>query len=109
MSNRSHRVQFLRKFELDPKDSYSLSQLSVKSKVPVGILQEVYNRGIGAYNTNIESVRLKKDFSKNPNPAIPASARLTKEQWAFARVYSFLNRGKTYKTADADLALKARY
>ena len=107
--NNSHRLRFLRKFELDPKESYSLSQLSVISRVPVDILQEVYNRGIGAHKTNITSVRLKKDFSKNPNPAIPASARLSPEQWAFARVYSFLNRGKTYKTADADLSLKARY
>jgi len=109
MSNHSHRHRFLRKFELDPKLNYSLTQLSAVSRVPTSILQEVYNRGIGAYNTNIESVRLKKDFSKDPNPSIPAKDRLSKEQWAFARVYSFLNRGKTYKTADADLALKAKY
>ena len=61
-------------------------------------------RGIGAWKTNISSVRLKKDFSKNPNvKKYPRSARLTKEQWAFARIYSFVMGGKTQKTADKDL------
>ena len=105
----TNRTQYLKKVGLDPKESYSLEELSKVSKVPVSILQEVYNRGIGAYKNNITSVRLKKDFSKNPNPAIPASARLSKEQWASARVMAFLNKGKTYKTTDKDLALKAGY
>lgn len=104
----TNRTQYLKKVGLDPKESYSLEELSKVSKVPVSILQEVYNRGIGAHS-NLGSVRLKKDFSKNPNPAIPASARLSKEQWAMSRLYSFLNKGKTYKTTDKDLALKAGY
>lgn len=103
----THRIQYLKKVGLDPKESYGLDDLSKVSKVPKSILQDVYNRGIGAHK-NFTSVRLK-DFTKNPNPAIPASQRLTKEQWAMARVYSFLNKGTTYKTTDKDLALKAKY
>jgi hypothetical protein len=34
----------------------------------------------------------------------PRSARLTKEQWSLARVYSFLDKGATFRTADADIA-----
>jgi hypothetical protein len=104
----THRIQYLKKVGLDPKESYSLKELAKVSKVPQSILQEVYNRGIGAYKGNITSVRLK-DFTKNPNPSIPASQRLSKEQWAMARVYSFLNKGTTYRTTDKDLALKAKY
>lgn len=104
----THRIQYLKKVGLDPKESYSLSDLAKVSKVPQSILQEVYNRGIGAYKTNITSVRLK-DFSKNTNPTIPTNQRLTKEQWGMARIYSFLNKGTTYKTADKDLAKKANY
>jgi hypothetical protein len=36
----------------------------------------------------------------------PRSARLGKEQWALARVYSFIDRGTTYQTADNDIAQK---
>jgi hypothetical protein len=105
----THRVRYLKKVKLDLNQSYSLDDLSKVSKVPKSILQDVYNRGIGAHDTNITSVRLKKDFSKNYNSSIPESSRLSAEQWAMARVYSFLNKGKTYKTADSDLARKAGY
>lgn len=105
----TNRTSYLRKVKLDPNESYSIDQLSKVSKVPESILEEVFNRGIGAYKTNITSVRLKKDFSKNPNPSISKSKRLSPEQWAMARVYSFLNKGTTYKTTDSDLAKKANY
>jgi hypothetical protein len=75
--------------------------------VPEKALQEVYNRGVGAWKNNISSVRLKKDFTKNPNVSkYPRSARLPKEMWAMARVFSFLDKGTTYTTADADIAKK---
>lgn len=69
------------------------------------VLQQVYNRGIGAWKTNPTSVRIQGSFAKNPDMRrYPRSARLPKEMWAFARVFSFLDKGKTYYTADADLA-----
>jgi len=43
-----HRLNFFRKYNLKDK-GYSLKELSRISKVPLSILQEVYNRGIGAY------------------------------------------------------------
>jgi len=105
----THRQRYLKKVGLNPKESYSIDELSKVSGVPTSILQDVYNRGIGAYKSNPTSVRLKSDFSKNPNPKIPLSQRLTKENWAGARLYSFLNKGQTYKTTDSDLARKAGY
>jgi hypothetical protein len=105
----TNRIQYLKKVGLDPNESYSLKELSKVSKVPVSILEEVKDRGMAAHDTNLSSVRLK-DFSKNPDTKkFPESARLSPQQWGVARVYSFLNKGKTYKTADSDLAKKAKY
>lgn len=84
----THRQRVLRKFQL-PDRSYSLEKLSQVSKIPINILQEVYNRGIGAYTTNPTSVRMKGSYVKGVNA--PMSMKLSKEQWAMARVYSFLD------------------
>jgi len=101
----THRENILKRLRL-PKDTHlSLSDLATAFDIPQEALQEVYNRGVGAWKTNISSVRLKKDFSKNYNIfKFPRSARLPKEMWAMARVYSFLDKGTTYHTADADVA-----
>jgi len=84
----THRLNFIKKYKLDDKP-YSLNELSKISFVPLDILQEVYNRGIGAYKTNLQSVRLKNSYVKNIDA--PPSQKLSKEQWAMARVYSFLD------------------
>ncbi len=52
------------------------------------ILDDVYYRGMGAFKTNPSSVR---------------KSVTSPQQWAMARVYSFVVGGKTQKTADADL------
>lgn len=83
-----------------PDDSYSKEDLSKITKVPLKIIQEVYNRGIGAYKTNPESVRIKGTFKKGP---APMSQKLSKEQWAMARVYSFLDGNPKH---DSDLREK---
>ena len=83
----THRDDVLRRYKLEDKP-YSIQKLSDISSVPVNILQEVYNRCIGAYS-NLKSVRLKGSYVKNVDA--PASKKLSKEQWAMARVYSFLN------------------
>lgn len=102
----TNREQFLKKYGLPTSESYSIDELSKISDVPIEILNSVYRRGLGAARSNLSSVRLK-DFTKNTDTkSFPASARLSPSQWASARVYSFLNKGKTYYTADADLAAK---
>jgi hypothetical protein len=103
---KTHRLEVLKRLGLKPDDSPSIQELARLTKIPVAALRAVQSRGEGAYSNNLGSVRLK-DFSKNPDVGrFPASARLSMAQWAMARVYSFLNKGKTYKTADADIAKK---
>jgi len=97
----------LRQLGLPSDVHLSVLMLARFMGVPLRALQEVYNRGIGAWKTNPQSVRLKKDFSKDPNLSkYPRSTRLSREQWAYARVYSFLDKGTTYYTADSDIARK---
>jgi hypothetical protein len=86
---KTRRESVLKKLGLDADESYSLDELAKASGVPKKTLQEVYNRGIGAYKTNPRSVRMKGSFKKNVDA--PMSQKLSKEQWAASRVYSFLD------------------
>lgn len=98
-------IAFKKKYGLSPDEDLSLAEISKLSKFPIGALQEVYNRGIGAWKTNIESVRTKGTFKKNEDK--PRSQKLPKEQWAMARVYSFvMKRATTFGKADKDVAQK---
>ena len=97
----TNRIEFLKKHNLDINKSYSLKQLSKISNIPLDILQQVFNRGVGAWETNPESVRSKSMPNKRN---VKKAERMSKEQWAMARVYSFLNKGRTYQTTDFDLA-----
>ena len=91
----THRANFLRKNNLEDK-GYSLNDLSKISGKSKRVLQEVYNRGIGAHSTSPLSVRMKGTFEKGVDA--PMSQKLSKEQWAMARVYSFLDGSQKHDT-----------
>jgi len=84
----THRQSFLKKHKLEDKP-YSLDQLSKISGVSLHTLHQVYKRGIGAYNTQPSSVRMKGSYKKGVDA--PMSMKLSPQQWAMARVYSFLD------------------
>ena len=67
----------------------SLPEISKATGVPVKTLQTVYDRGMAAWRTG-------------HRPGASAQA------WGMARVHSFVLHGKTYRTADADLAKTSR-
>lgn len=62
-----------------------LMNKSEKTGISYSILKQVYDRGLAAYKTGHR----------------PGA---TAQQWAFARVNSFITKGKTWSTTDADLA-----
>ena len=66
-----------------------LKKKAEKSGMPLGILRKVYNRGVAAWRTGHR----------------PGT---TPQQWAFARVNSFITGGKTRTTGDADLWAKVK-
>jgi len=92
----------------NPADkSNSKAEISRKSKIPIKILDEVYDRGVGAYKTNPQSVRTK---AGKKDASAPMSRKMSKEQWAMARVYSFANKleGPKALNHDKDLAKKIK-
>jgi len=96
----THKQRVLKRYGL-PDTGHSLEELAKISGVPLSTLKEVEKRGYGAYNSNPTSVRMKGTFEKGINA--PMSQKLSPQQWARARVYSFIDKGKTYYTTDADL------
>ena len=97
----THREQVLRHLGLPMDTHLSVAKLARLIRVPKEALQEVYNRGVGAWKSNPESVRL---LSGEKNYSASRAGKMSKEQWAMARVYSFVNRGTTFHTTDADIA-----
>lgn len=83
----TYRQKFLAHYSV-PDKSYSIPEIAHITHIPEPILQEVYNRGVGAYKTNPTSVRLQTSFVKNVDA--PMKYKLSKEQWGMARVFSFV-------------------
>lgn len=91
----THRENVIKKYGLQDR-SYTLSELARISGISRTTLQKVYNRGIGAYKTNPLSVRMKGTFEKGVKA--PMSMKLSKEQWAYSRVWSFLDNNPKHDT-----------
>lgn len=60
--------------------------------MPMSALRMVYNKGLGAYSTNPQSVRMKGTFEKNVDA--PMSMKLSAQQWGMGRVYAFVMKTK---------------
>jgi hypothetical protein len=99
----TNRTAFLRKHGLPADTSLSLKEVAELSGMPFSALKAVYNKGLGAYRTNPESVRLQGSFKKDPSA--PLSAKLSAPQWAMARVYAFVQKtAKVFRGADRHIA-----
>jgi hypothetical protein len=70
-------------------EAKSLEDKAKVSGVPLKYIKEVYDRGMAAWRTGHR----------------PGA---TQQQWGYARVHSFLLKGKTYYTADSDIAAKIK-
>ena len=65
----------------------SLPEIAKATKIPLKTLQTVYNRGLAAWRTG-------------HRPGASPQA------WGYARVHSYVMKGKTYRTADKNLHTK---
>lgn len=103
----TNREEYLKRHKLPSDKSLSKKDISRISKIPISILDDVYDRGIGAYKSNPQSVRTKEG---KKDPSAPLSKKMSKEQWAMSRVYSFVNKleGKRKLNHDTDLAAKIK-
>ena len=84
----TNKMKFNRKYKQPLQQPNSKKDISKLTGVSMKILDDVYYRGMGAY---------PKSVRKNIT---------SPQQWAMARVYSFVVGGKTQKTADKDLWAK---
>jgi hypothetical protein len=99
----TNREAFLRKHGLSKDTSLSLHEIASYSGMPVGALRKVYQKGLGAYHTNPETVRLKGSFKKDSSA--PLSRKLSPQQWAQARVFAFVMKtAKVFRGADKHIA-----
>jgi hypothetical protein len=89
----TNKQKFNRKYGQPLNQPNSKKDISKLTGIPMSILDAVYDRGMGAYRTNPGSVR----------PSVKSP-----QQWAMARVYSFVVKGPTWRGADKDLADKVR-
>lgn len=79
----SYTERFHRKYP----GATSLPEIAKATGIPKSIIDKVHDRGMAAWRTGHR----------------PGASQ---HAWAMARVYSFALKGKTYRTADADLARK---
>jgi hypothetical protein len=86
----TYKNKYNKKFGYDKNESHDLKEIAKDTDVSKRGLQKIYNKGVGAYKTNPESVR--------PNVK-------SKEQWAMARVYSAVMGGKAAKVDAKELKM----
>ena len=99
----THKESFLKKHGRHPTESLSLYEISDLSGFPLSALRQVYQKGLGAYHTNPQSVRLIGSFKKNVKA--PMSQKLSPQQWAMARVYAFVDKSpKVFYGADKHIS-----
>ena len=89
----TNKEQWNKRHGFKKDKSNSKNEISKISKIPMKVLDESYDRGIGAFKSNPSSVR----------PQVKSA-----EQWAFARIYSLVNKieGKKKLNHDRDLLKK---
>ena len=90
---KTHRQEVLEYYGLEDR-GYSIPELSRITGYSIPVLQEVYDRGWGAYinpktGTVSDSVRMKGTYKKNIRA--PPSKKLARPEWAKARVWSFIS------------------
>jgi hypothetical protein len=99
----TNREKFLKKHGLPSDYSPTMREIAQLSDMPVQALRRVYQKGLGAYHTNPESVRVKGTFKKDPEA--PLSRKLSPQTWGYGRVYAFVMRTKkVFYGADRHIA-----
>lgn len=86
----TYKNKYNKKYGYDKNEAHDLDDISKDTGVSEKGLQKIYNKGVGAYKTNPQSVR--------PNVK-------SKEQWAMARVYSAVMGGKAARVDAKELKM----
>ena len=84
---KTRRSSYTQRFHAKYPNAKTLPEIAKATGISKGILQTVYDRGMAAWRTGHR----------------PGASQ---HAWGMARVHSFVTKGKTWRTADADLARK---
>ena len=96
----TNKQKFNKKYGFPKDEGHSKAEISKLSGIKKSILDEVYDRGVGARKTNPESVR-SLDGKKRGGKSL--KGKMSANAWGYGRIYSFVMGGKTRSTADKDL------
>ncbi len=103
----TNKNRFNTKYGFKKDEPHSKGEISKLTGIPKSILDQVYDRGVGARKSNPESVRQAGSGKKVGGKSL--RGKMSAEQWAMARVYSFvMKRPGTWGKADKDLADKVK-
>lgn len=86
----THQNQFKKRHNIKLSEPLSIEMISKLGSISITDGKKIYERGRGAWKTNIESVRVKGTYEKNPDVA--RKDKLSAEQWGYARLYAFVNK-----------------
>jgi hypothetical protein len=98
----TNKMKFNKKYKQPLNTANGKDDISRLTGIPMKILDDVYDRGLSAHKNNQQSVRNIKGVKGG------GGKKMSAQQWSMARIYSFIMKGKTYRTADKDLADKLR-
>jgi hypothetical protein len=101
----TNKQKFNKKYKQPLNQANSKRDISKLTGIPIRILDEVYDRGLAAHKNNPQSVR---SLSGKKIGGKSLKGKMSAAQWAMARIYSFVVKGPTWKSADSDIADKVR-
>jgi hypothetical protein len=96
----TNKQKFNKRYGQPLNKSNSKADISRLTGISMSILNKVYDRGLGAHKSNPQSVR---SLSGKKVGGKSLKGKMSAQQWAQARVYSFAVGGTTRRTADKDL------
>lgn len=104
----TNKQKFNKKYKQPLNQPNSKKDISKLTGIPMSILNEVFDRGVGARKTNPQSVRSASNPSKKPGGK-SLRGKMSAEQWGMSRIYSFvMKQPGTWGKADKDLAEKVK-
>jgi hypothetical protein len=103
----SNKNKFNAKYGFPRDQGHSKAEISRITKIPRSILDDVYDRGVGARRNNPQSVRSATTGKKVGGRSL--KGKMSANAWGYSRIYSFVMKGKgTWHRADKDLAEKVK-
>ena len=103
----TNKNKFNKKYGFKLDEGHSKAEISRLTGIPRSILDQVFDRGVGARKTNPESVRSATTGKKIGGRSL--KGKMSAEQWGYGRIYSFvMKQPGTWGRADKDLADKVK-